>query len=164
MPASLCFPMPGCLSWANIWSTRRNTCPCWCSTTIFNNYSSFFAIIQKHQSSRQFGHLHLISLGHYFAGIHGGNTWANVQAHFLQWLLQSRHCRVSIYIIFPFPIIQSFFLYFSTMREFAMVQLCYWDYAPCIKQSLEEFAKIRRSCNGQRQLSDRECNTFVPGI
>ncbi|KAI3419126.1 hypothetical protein GPALN_006887 [Globodera pallida] len=46
----------------------------------------------------------------------------------------------------------------DTMREFAMIQLCHFDYAPCVNKSLTAFAQLKVLCQN-RMLSDRNCNS-----
>ncbi|CAK5081157.1 unnamed protein product [Meloidogyne enterolobii] len=45
----------------------------------------------------------------------------------------------------------------DTLREFAMVQLCQWNYPPCIGHSLREFSRVRFACR-DRKMSDQQCN------
>ncbi|KAL3100685.1 hypothetical protein niasHT_020964 [Heterodera trifolii] len=45
----------------------------------------------------------------------------------------------------------------DTMREFAMVHLCHFDYEPCVNKSLTAFAELKVLCQN-RLLSDRQCN------
>uniref|UniRef100_A0A915NTH6 Aminopeptidase n=1 Tax=Meloidogyne floridensis TaxID=298350 RepID=A0A915NTH6_9BILA len=43
----------------------------------------------------------------------------------------------------------------DTLREFAMVQLCQWNYPPCIGHSLREFSRVRSACR-DRKMSDQK--------
>nr|CAD2167433.1 unnamed protein product [Meloidogyne enterolobii] len=51
----------------------------------------------------------------------------------------------------------------DTLREFAMVQLCQWNYPPCIGHSLREFSRVRSACR-DRKMSDQKCNKIPPEL
>ncbi|CAK5081502.1 unnamed protein product [Meloidogyne enterolobii] len=48
-------------------------------------------------------------------------------------------------------------------EEFAMVQLCQWNYPPCIGHSLREFSRVRSACR-DRKMSDQKCNKIPPEL
>uniref|UniRef100_A0A1I8BFL5 Peptidase_M1 domain-containing protein n=1 Tax=Meloidogyne hapla TaxID=6305 RepID=A0A1I8BFL5_MELHA len=51
----------------------------------------------------------------------------------------------------------------DTIREFAMVQLCQWNYPPCIGHSLREFSRVRSACRDLK-MSDERCNKIPPEL
>uniref|UniRef100_A0A915ERD7 ERAP1-like C-terminal domain-containing protein n=1 Tax=Ditylenchus dipsaci TaxID=166011 RepID=A0A915ERD7_9BILA len=45
----------------------------------------------------------------------------------------------------------------ATQQEYAMVQLCHWNYSPCLQKAVDAFAKLKLSCK-HFKLSDTNCN------